>query len=72
MTFAVLDDSGVVVNVIAWDATDELPQVLEASRLVAVEPDAQISVGWVFQNGVFSNPNPPPPLPVPPNAPSNP
>lgn len=44
-------ENGVVVNSIIVDSLDFMPNL--------VADDGQAGIGWLYENGVFINPNPP-------------
>jgi len=66
MKAALVDDNGIVVNVIVWDDACVAPNGITA---VVVNDDLRVSVGWIYNGGQdFADPNPPAavePLPVP-------
>ena len=44
-------ENGVVVNSIVVDSLDFMPNL--------VADDGQAAIGWLYENGIFINPNPP-------------
>jgi hypothetical protein len=50
-------ENGVIVNSIAVDSLDFMPNLV-------VDPDDKAGIGWLYQNGVFIDPNPEPTIPV--------
>jgi hypothetical protein len=54
MRYAVVSPEGVVQNVILWDGIEALPRSLSMELLVALTDSDQVSVGWVYQGGVFT------------------
>jgi hypothetical protein len=57
MKYAIVK-GGVVVNVIEYESQPTTPPAGFESGHVAVQAD-NVSVGWTYANGTFTNPNPP-------------
>jgi hypothetical protein len=57
MKYAIVKN-GVVVNVIEYEAQPSTPPAGFEEGHVAVQSD-NVSVGWAYANGTFTNPNPP-------------
>ena len=56
--YAIINSNGLVDNIILWDeATQWSPP--EGMTMVKVE-DILCSIGWKYENEVFTDPNPPP------------
>jgi hypothetical protein len=53
-----LNKDGVVVNVIEYDSQPSTPPAGFQDGHVAVQAD-NVSIGWTYANGTFTNPNPP-------------
>ena len=51
--------NGAVVNVIEYDAQPTTPPPGFDAGHEAIQADV-VSPGWVYENGVFTDPNPPP------------
>lgn len=49
-------ENGVVVNSIIVDSLDFMPNL--------VEDDGKAGIGWIYENGEFTNPNAEPTIPV--------
>lgn len=52
MTYAIIDGSHTVINIIRWDGASEYDPG-EGNSLVVVPDDIQIEVGWTYTDGVF-------------------
>lgn len=64
MQCAVVDSAtSIVVNIIVAQPDDVPP---EGCFLVALDDTTPCSIGWVYADGVFVDPNPPPPDETPP------
>ena len=60
--YAIINSNGLVDNIILWDeATQWSPP--EGMTMVKVE-DIVCSIGWKYENEVFTDPNPPTETPV--------
>jgi len=57
MRYAIVKD-GVVVNVIEYESQPSTPPAGFEDGHVAVQAD-NVSIGWVYTNGEFTDPNPP-------------
>ncbi len=57
MKYAIVK-GGVVVNVIEYESQPTTPPAGFEEGYVAVQAD-NVSVGWTYANGTFTNPNPP-------------
>jgi len=57
MRYAIIKN-GVVVNVIEYEAQPSTPPAGFQDGHVAVQAD-NVSIGWVYTNGEFTDPNPP-------------
>jgi len=57
MKYAIVKD-GVVVNVIEYEEQPSTPPPGFEDGHVAVQSD-NVSIGWTYANGTFTNPNPP-------------
>lgn len=55
---AIIDSNNVVENIILWDGTSEW-RPPEGKTLVEVE-EIFCGPGWIYENGVFTEPPPPP------------
>lgn len=53
---AILIKNDFVQNIIVWDETCISP---EDAEVVLVEDDFQVSIGWIYKNNSFFDPNPP-------------
>lgn len=49
-------DNNIVTNIIVWDSES----LLDGQNYVVVEDTEQVSIGWIYENNVFTNPNPEP------------
>jgi len=57
MKFAIVNN-GIVVNVIEYEEQPTTPPTGFQDGHIAVQAD-YVSIGWVYANGQFTNPNPP-------------
>jgi len=57
MKYAIVKD-GVVINVIEYESQPSTPPAGFEEGHVAVQAD-NVSIGWTYANGTFTNPNPP-------------
>ena len=57
MKYAIVKD-GVVINVIEYESQPTTPPAGFEDGHVAVQAD-NVSIGWTYANGTFTNPNPP-------------
>jgi len=57
MKYAIVKN-GVVVNVIEYESQPTTPPAGFEEGHVAVQAD-NVSIGWTYANGTFTNPNPP-------------
>jgi len=57
MKYAIVKD-GVVINVIEYESQPTTPPAGFEEGHVAVQAD-NVSIGWTYANGTFTNPNPP-------------
>jgi len=57
MKFAIVNN-GIVVNVIEYKEQPTTPPTGFQDGHIAVQAD-YVSIGWVYANGQFTNPNPP-------------
>ena len=57
MKYAIIKD-GVVINVIEYESQPTTPPAGFEEGYVAVQAD-NVSIGWTYANGTFTNPNPP-------------
>jgi len=55
--YAIVKD-GVVINVIEYESQPSTPPAGFEEGHVAVQAD-NVSIGWTYVNGTFTNPNPP-------------
>ena len=63
-TYAIVKD-GSVINIIEYDAQPTTPPPGFDAGHEAIQADA-VSLGWVYANGAFTNPNPPVVIEMPP------
>lgn len=56
MKYAILKDN-LVVNVIEYETQPTTPPAGFEEGHIAVQED-HVSIGWIYQNGIFINPNP--------------
>lgn len=61
MKAALVNEQGIVENVVVWDDTCTAPNGLSA---VVVDDDAVVSVGWAYANGQFVTNEPARPEPT--------
>ena len=59
-TYAIVKD-GIVVNVIEYAEQPSTPPPGFEDGHTAIQADA-VSIGWVYANGTFTDPNPPEPI----------
>lgn len=52
--YAVVNDKGVVVNLVVWDGETEYN--VKPSTLVDITDHIQTQIGAIYQNDVFTNP----------------
>lgn len=64
MNYAIIDETGLVVNAVAWDG--ESPWMPPAGHIAL--PLLEASIGWTFKDGAYV----PPPEPVEATPPSEP
>jgi hypothetical protein len=57
MKYAIVKD-GVVINVIEYETQPSTPPAGFEEGHTAIQAD-RVSIGWVYANGQFTNPNPP-------------
>jgi hypothetical protein len=57
MKYAIVKD-GVVINVIEYETQPSTPPASFEEGHTAIQAD-RVSIGWVYANGQFTNPNPP-------------
>ena len=57
MKYAIVKN-GVVVNVIEYESQPSTPPPGFETGHVAIQAD-NVSIGWTYANGTFTNPNPP-------------
>jgi len=56
MKYAIIK-GGIVVNVIEYEEQPSTPPAGFETGHIAIQADA-VSIGWVYANGAFTNPNP--------------
>jgi hypothetical protein len=54
--FAILNENNEVVNVVLAEAVEFIPEGIDREKAVSIEPGSLIGVGWVYADGVFSDP----------------
>lgn len=59
-------ESGAVVNTIVWDGDASSLDLPDGMTAVLIPDDQSVSIGWTYENGVFSPPVQPPAPPAPP------
>ena len=57
MKYAIVKN-GVVVNIIEYESQPTTPPPSFEDGHVAIQAD-NVSIGWTYSNGIFTNPNPP-------------
>jgi hypothetical protein len=60
-TFAVINN-GIVENCLVADSL-AIAEEITGYTCVEYTPDVEVSIGYLYENGVFTNPNPTIPLP---------
>lgn len=55
--------NGIVENIIEYDTQPTTPPAGFDENYTAIRADV-VSVGWLYKDDTFINPNPPPPLPI--------
>ena len=67
MTYAIIDSTGLVINVIEWDGK---PPWQPPQGCIAVKLTGGAGIGWTYANGEFTPPPEPPAPPEPADPPS--
>lgn len=53
--YAIVDGTGTVSNVIAWDGVT--PYAPPTGTTLILDPTSIVGRGWTYANGIFTNPN---------------